>query len=120
MQKKRIRQRDRRHKRIRKKIFGTSQRPRLCVYRSLKNLSTQLIDDSSEKTLLSLSTFDKGTREIINYGGNLKAAESLGKLLAEKAMTKGIKLVVFDRGGYLYHGRVKAFAEAARKAGLVF
>lgn len=120
MRKKRIKQRQRRHKRVRKKVFGTSQRPRLCVYRSLKNLSCQLIDDIDGRTLLSLSTFDKGTRETIKYGGNIQAAEALGKLLAEKAKAKGINSVVFDRGGYLYHGRVKAFAEAARKEGLVF
>lgn len=120
MKKKRIEQRKRRHSRIRKKMFGTSQRPRLCVYRSLKNLSAQLIDDINGKTLLSLSTFDKGARDIISYGGNIKAAETLGKLLAEKAKAKGIKSAVFDRGGCLYHGRVKAFAEAVRKEGLVF
>lgn len=120
MQKKRIKQRQRRHQRIRKKVGGTSQRPRLCVYRSLNNLSAQLIDDIEGKTLLSLSTFDKGPRDIIKYGGNVHAAETLGRLLAEKAKAKGINSVVFDRGGYLYHGRVKAFAEAARKEGLVF
>lgn len=120
MRKKRIEQRQRRHKRLRKKVFGTGQRPRLCVCRSSKNLSAQLIDDADGRTLLSLSTFDKDARGIINYGGNIKAAETLGKLLAEKAKAKGIKAVVFDRGGYLYHGRVKAFAEATRKEGLAF
>lgn len=120
MQKKRITQRERRHKRIRKKIYGQSQRPRLCVYRSLKNLSAQIVDDSAGKTLLSVSTFGKEAKAAVRYGGNIKAAGDLGKLLAEKAKEKGISSVVFDRGGYQYHGRVKVFAEAARKGGLLF
>ena len=120
MQKKRITQRERRHKRIRKKIFGQNQRPRLCIYRSLTNLSAQIIDDVAGKTLLSISTFDKEAKSAIKYGGNVKAAGGLGRLLAEKAKAKGINSVVFDRGGYQYHGRVKVFAEAARKGGLVF
>ncbi len=120
MQKKRIRQRERRHKRIRKKVFGRGNRPRLCIYRSLNNLSAQIIDDDNGKTLFSLSTFDKNTRSIVKYGGNIKAAGTLGKLIAEKAKAKGIAAVIFDRGGCRYHGRIKAFAEAAREAGLVF
>ena len=120
MQKKRILQNDLRHKRLRKKIVGTAQKPRLCVYRSLKNLSAQLIDDIESRTLLSLSTFSKESKKGISYGGNIPAAESMGKLFASKAMEKGIKQVVFDRGGRQYHGRVKAFAESARKEGLVF
>ena len=120
MQKKRILQSELRHKRLRKKIVGTAQKPRLCVYRSLKNLSAQLIDDIESRTLLSLSTFDKESKKKINYGGNISAAESMGKLFALKAVEKGIKKVVFDRGGRQYHGRVKAFAESARKEGLVF
>jgi large subunit ribosomal protein L18 len=120
MEKKKITQRERRHKRLRKKIFGVSQRPRLCIHRSAKNLSVQIIDDMENKTLLSLSTFDKDAKKQINYGGNKKAAEVLGKLLAEKAKAKGINAVIFDRGGYQYHGRIKAFADAIRKEGVVF
>jgi large subunit ribosomal protein L18 len=120
MQKKRILQSQLRHKRLRKKIIGTSERPRLCVHRSLKNLSAQLIDDIESKTILSLSTFGKESRKAISYGGNISAAESMGKLFAKRIMEKGIKKVVFDRGGRQYHGRVKAFAESARKEGLEF
>jgi len=120
MQKKRILQSQLRHKRLRKKIIGTAQKPRLCVYRSLKNLSAQLIDDIESKTLLSLATFGKESKKSISYGGNISAATSMGKLFALKAIEKGIKNVVFDRGGRQYHGRVKAFAESARKEGLVF
>jgi large subunit ribosomal protein L18 len=120
MQKKRILQSQLRHKRLRKKIIGTSEKPRLCLYRSLKNLSAQLIDDIESKTILSLSTFDKESKKSINYGGNISAAESIGKIFAKKVMEKGIKKVVFDRGGRRYHGRVKAFAESARKEGLEF
>lgn len=120
MQKKRITQRERRHKRIRKKVLGDAKRPRLCLYRSLANLSAQLIDDIEGKTLLSVSTFDKDAKPKIGYGGNTKAAEVMGRLMAEKAKAKGITTVVFDRGGCLFHGRVKAFAEAARKGGLIF
>jgi len=120
MQKKRIRQRELRHKRSRKKINGTSKRPRLCVYRSLKNLSAQLIDDINGKTILSLSTFDKASKSSISSGGNIKAAVLLGKLTAEKALAKGVTEVVFDKGGRYFHGRIKAFADSARKTGLVF
>ncbi|NQT89911.1 MAG: 50S ribosomal protein L18 [Candidatus Omnitrophica bacterium] len=120
MQKKRITQRKIRHNRLRKKAVGTSQRPRLCVYRSLNNLSAQIVDDISGKTLLSLSTFGKELKSSLKYGGNTKAAQVLGGQLAQKAKAKGVEKVVFDRGGYRYHGRVKVFAEAARKAGLVF
>ncbi len=120
MQKKRIRQRELRHKRLRKKINGTNKRPRLCVYRSLKNLSVQLIDDIDGKTILSLSTFDKDLKNSISSGGNIKAAVLLGKLLAEKAKEKGVTEVTFDRGGRCFHGRIKAFADSARKTGLVF
>jgi len=120
MKNKIISPRKRRHIRIRKKLSGTKARPRLLVYRSLKHLSAQLIDDQEGKTVLSLSTYDKGVRETFKYGGNVKAAEKFGALLAEKAKAKGITLVVFDRGGVQYHGRIRIFAEAARKAGLVF
>jgi len=120
MHKKRTTQIKKRHQRARKKVLGKNDRPRLCVYRSLKGLSAQLIDDVEGKTLLSLSTFDKEAKAKVGYGGNIKAAEKLGKLLAEKAKAKGISAVVFDRGGRQYHGRIKAFAEACRKEGLVF
>jgi large subunit ribosomal protein L18 len=120
MQKKRILKRQLRHKRLRKKVTGTAAKPRLCVYRSLKNISAQLVDDTAGKTIFSLSTFDKASKANIKYGGNLNAAESLGKLFATKAIENGIKEVVFDRGGRQYHGRVKIFAESARKQGLIF
>ncbi|MBN2097238.1 MAG: 50S ribosomal protein L18 [Candidatus Omnitrophica bacterium] len=109
-----------RHKRIRKKIFGTSQRPRLSVYRGLANITAQLIDDLTGKTLVSISTQDKVLKKELLYGGNLKAAQLLGEKLAERAKQKGINQVVFDRSGFLYHGRVKTLAEACRKHGLNF
>jgi large subunit ribosomal protein L18 len=120
MQKKRILKRQLRHKRLRKKIVGTAEKPRLCVYRSLNNMSAQLINDITSKTVLSLSTFDKKSRPSAGSGGNIQAAEYLGKEFADKAIKDGIKKVVFDRGGRQYHGRIKAFAESARKQGLVF
>ncbi|MFH1868248.1 MAG: 50S ribosomal protein L18 [Candidatus Omnitrophota bacterium] len=120
MRKKHIIKRKMRHSRIRKKVIGQGERPRLCVSRSLNNLSAQIIDDTAGKTLLSLSTFSKDVKPEIKYGGNVKAAALLGKNLAEKAKAKGIATVVFDRGGCRYHGRVKTFAEAARKGGLIF
>ena len=107
------------HTRIREKISGTEQRPRLNVYRSLNHIYTQLIDDATGNTIASASsTVIKGEDKI--YGGNVAAARTVGKLIAERAQEKGIKKVVFDRGGYLYHGRVKALADAAREAGLEF
>lgn len=109
-----------RHRRIRKKIFGTEERPRLSVYRSLKNIYTQLIDDVNSRTLISVSTRDVKLRDKLKYGGNIKAATLLGQILAKEAKGKGITKVVFDRGGYCYHGRIKALAEAVRKSGLSF
>lgn len=109
----------RRHKRIRKKIVGTKQKPRLSVYRGLKNIYAQLIDDENNKTLLTCSTQDKEIKDKVR-SCNLKTAALLGEFVAKKAKEKGIEEVVFDRGGYLYHGRVKALAEAARKGGLSF
>ena len=109
-----------RHRRLRVKIAGTKERPRMSVHRSHANLHVQLIDDTSSTTLLAGSTLDKSFKEKLSYGGNIKSAELLGETLAEKAKLKGITKVVFDRGGYLYHGRVKAVAEAARKNGLIF
>ena len=110
----------RKHARIRKKMLGTEEKPRLAVHRSHANFSAQLINDIQGKTLVSCSTLDAAFSEKQKYGGNVKAAALLGEFLAEKAKKAGITKVVFDRGGYIYHGRVKAFAEAARKSGLQF
>ena len=107
------------HERIRKKLLGTSERPRLNVYRSLNHIYVQVIDDHEGKTLVSASTAE-GKKESRNSGGNLAAAKNVGKAIAERAKAKGIDKVVFDRGGYIYHGRVKALADSAREAGLKF
>ena len=109
-----------RHERLRKSISGTSARPRLCVHKSLNNIQAQIVDDAAGKILLGKSTLAKDVRSKIKSGGNVNAAEVLGEALATQAIKQGITKVCFDRGGYLYHGRVKAFAEAARKAGLEF
>ncbi len=109
-----------RHKRIRKKVRGTSEQPRLSIHRSLKNMFCAIIDDTLGKTLLTVSTLDKEMRHQLKYGGNIKAAGLLGSLLAQRAKAKGINKICFDRGGYIYHGRIKALAEAARKEGLEF
>lgn len=106
-----------RHKRVRAKIFGTAERPRLCVYRSNANISAQVIDDVNGVTLASATTTEK---DFANYGGNKEAAREIGKKVAERALAKGIEEVVFDRGGYLYHGRVQELAEGAREGGLKF
>jgi len=108
--------RQRIHSRIREKMAGTAERPRLNVYRSLNHIYAQIIDDQKGETLLSASTLQLKSKT----GGNVAAAKEIGKAVAEKAVAKGIKKVVFDRGGYLYHGRVKALADAAREAGLEF
>ncbi len=105
------------HVRIRRKVLGTAERPRLSVYRSLNHIYVQVINDADGKTLVSASTNEKGGKRT---GGNLAAAKDVGKVIAERAKAKGISKVVFDRGGYLYHGRVKALADAARGAGLQF
>ncbi len=110
----------RRHARVRRKISGTSECPRLSVYRSLSNIYAQVINDTEGKTVVSASTLDSSLKGNIKYGGNKTAAAEVGRLVAEKALEKGIKKVVFDRGGFLYHGRVKELADAARKAGLEF
>ena len=109
-----------RHKRIRKNLTGTPEKPRLCVFRSNKNISVQIIDDVNGVTLASASTIDKELKSDIAYGGNKDAAAKIGETIAKRAVEKGIENVVFDRGGYLYHGRVQALAEAAREAGLKF
>jgi large subunit ribosomal protein L18 len=108
------------HRRVRKKVRGTPERPRLCVFRSLSQLYAQMIDDTTGRTLAGASSIDKEARKQMQGGGNVAAAKILGKLVAERAREKGITKVVFDRGGYKYHGRVKALAEAAREAGLKF
>ncbi len=110
----------RKHVRVRKKIAGTSERPRLNVYRSLSHMYAQVIDDAAGNTLVSASTLDHAIKEKISNGGNKDAAREVGKLVAERALAAGIKEVVFDRGGYIYHGRVKELADAAREAGLSF
>jgi large subunit ribosomal protein L18 len=109
-----------RHKRIRVKIHGTGERPRLVTHRSLKNMSAQIIDDTQRKTIFSLSTLDKEVKEKFPYAGNIKAAGFFGEVFARRAKEKGIIKIAFDRSGYLYHGRVKAFAEQLRKGGLEF
>jgi large subunit ribosomal protein L18 len=110
----------RKHSRVRKKLSGTSERPRLNVFRSLTNIYAQIIDDSTGNTLVAASSIDSALKTKLKFGGNKEAAKEVGKLIAEKATDKGIKLVVFDRGGYIYHGRVKELADAAREAGLEF
>ena len=109
--------RQKRHLRVRNHIVGTAARPRLNVFRSLKNIYAQIIDDEKGVTLVSASSKDKGFSQ---YGGNVEAAKAIGAAVAKKALEKGITEVVFDRGGYIYHGRVAALAEAAREAGLKF
>ena len=105
------------HKRIRRKLAGSSERPRLAVFRSVAHIYAQVIDDTRGTTLVSASSVDKSAK---TNGGNIAAAKAIGKLVAERAKDKGIKGVIFDRGGYKYHGRVKALADAAREAGLEF
>lgn len=112
--------REKRHLRVRKKVSGTAERPRLNVYRSEMNIYAQVIDDLAGKTLVSASTLDKEIKEKLPVGSNKEAAKAVGELVAKRALEKGIKTVVFDRGGYIYHGRVKELAEAARSAGLDF
>lgn len=109
-----------RHKRIRVKISGCAERPRLAVFRSTKHIYAQIIDDERGVTLASASSLEPSLREKFSCGGNIEAAKEVGKLLAEKAKSAGIECVVFDRGGFVYHGRVSALADAAREAGLFF
>ena len=105
------------HKRIRKKVLGTAARPRLAIFRSLNHIYAQVIDDEKGVTLCSASSIEKGK---VAEGGNVAAAKVIGRLIAERAKERGITSVVFDRGGYIYHGRVRSLAEAAREAGLQF
>lgn len=107
-----------RHNRVRAVVEGTSARPRLAVYRSNKHISAQIIDDSKQTTLVSASTFEKGNK--LAVGSNIEAAKLVGETIAKRAIEAGITEVVFDRGGFLFHGRVKALADAAREAGLKF
>jgi large subunit ribosomal protein L18 len=123
----RIKTKDDRRVRIqlrqRKRISGTKERPRLSVFRSVTHIYAQVIDDLTGETLVSASTVEasvKGTLDTAARGGNLKGAEAIGKVIAERSIEKGIKRVVFDRSGFLYHGRIRAVADAARKAGLEF
>ena len=109
------------HERIRKRVSGSESRPRLCVFRSNKHIYAQIVDDSKGATLTSASSLEPETKkDIAKGGGNVAAAKAVGKTVARRALDKGIEAVLFDRGGYIYHGRVKALAEAAREAGLKF
>ncbi|WIV13166.1 50S ribosomal protein L18 [Proteiniborus sp. MB09-C3] len=112
--------RQKRHLRIRKTVNGTPERPRLNVYRSLNHIYAQIIDDKAGRTLVSASTLDKDLKEKLEATSNKEAAKAVGKLVAEKALAKGIEEVIFDRGGCIYHGRVKELAEGAREVGLKF
>ncbi len=112
--------RKKRHRRVRTKVFGTPERPRLNVFRSSKHIYAQVIDDQAGVTLVAASSLDSGLRADLNQGGNREAARKVGALLANRAKDRGIEEVVFDRGGYLYHGRVKELADGAREAGLNF
>ncbi|MBF2026474.1 MAG: 50S ribosomal protein L18 [Oscillatoriales cyanobacterium C42_A2020_001] len=110
----------RRHARVRRKVLGTTERPRLAVFRSNQHIYVQLIDDTQHHTIASASTVDPDLKSDLESGANCDASTKVGKLIAERSLEKGIKQVVFDRGGNLYHGRVKALADAAREAGLEF
>jgi large subunit ribosomal protein L18 len=112
--------RKKRHQRIRNRVVGTPQRPRLCVFRSLKHIYAQVVDDSQGRTLASASTLDAGLRGDLTTMPKVEEAARVGALVAERAMAAGVTTVVFDRGGYLYHGRVQRLADAAREGGLVF
>jgi large subunit ribosomal protein L18 len=112
--------RQRVHRRVRVRVEGTTERPRLSVYRSIGHIYAQVIDDRTGRTLAAASSIDKEGRKDLKAGGNVAAAKAIGKKIAERARAAGIELVVFDRGGYKYHGRIAALAEAAREAGLKF
>jgi large subunit ribosomal protein L18 len=112
--------RQKRHLRVRKIVSGTGEKPRLCVFRSLKHIYAQVIRDDTGETLAAASSVDAEIRQQHKHGGNIQAAEAVGGLVARRALEKGVSRVVFDRGGYLYHGRVAALAKAAREAGLDF
>jgi large subunit ribosomal protein L18 len=112
--------RERIHVRMRKRVIGTSERPRLCVHRSSRHIRAQVVDDHTGSTLAAASSLDKDVRAVIKGGGNIAASKVVGKVIAERAQKVGVQKVVFDRGGYQYHGRIQALAEAAREAGLKF
>jgi len=112
--------RERIHQRMRRRMMGTPERPRLCVFRSLKHIHAQIVEDRTGRTLAAASSVDKEVRKQLKGGGNIAAAKVVGKAIAERARAAGVEQVVFDRGGYQYHGRVQALAEAAREAGLKF
>ena len=112
--------RKRKHLRVRKSVSGTTERPRLCVFRSNSHIYAQIIDDTEGTTLAAASSLDKDVKSSVSNGSNIDAAKEVGKLIAQRAQDKKISEVVFDRGGYVYHGRVAALAEAAREAGLQF
>lgn len=112
--------RQRRHRRVRKKVVGMPQKPRLTVYKSLRHIYAQLIDDTAGKTIVSASTLDKDVSAGAGVSGNVEAAKKVGAAIAQKALSKNITQVVFDRGGYRYHGCIKALADAARERGLKF
>ncbi|HKQ88830.1 MAG TPA: 50S ribosomal protein L18 [Candidatus Acidoferrales bacterium] len=108
------------HLRMRKRVAGTSERPRLCVHRTTRHIRAQVIDDLTGRTIVAASSLDKEVREVIKGGGNVAASKVVGKIIAQRAKAKGVEKVVFDRGGYQYHGRVQALADSAREAGLQF
>jgi large subunit ribosomal protein L18 len=108
------------HVRMRKTLAGTTERPRLCVHRSTKHIRAQVVDDQTGRTIVSASSLDGEVKSAIKGGGNIAASKVVGKVVAERAIAKGVEKVVFDRGGYQYHGRVQALADAAREAGLKF
>ena len=112
--------RKKRHNRVRKKVSGTTEKPRLNVFRSLKHIYVQVIDDNTGVTIVSASTADKELKPGVKTGSNIEAAKTVGAAIAKRATGKGVKKVIFDRGGYIYHGRVKALADAAREGGLEF
>ncbi len=116
--KQKAKRRVRRKMRVRKRIFGTTERPRLTVFRSLQHVYAQVVDDTTGCTLVEASTVSKELRGSVGYGGNMAAAKQVGKLLAERATARGIQQVVFDRNGYRFHGRVKALVDTVREAGL--
>lgn len=109
-----------RHRRIKLRMQGSASKPRLIIKRSIKNLSAEIVDDTMNKTLFSLSSLNKEVKQKLGTGGNLKSAKEFGEIFSQKAKEKGITKIIFDRAGYLYHGRIKAFAEALRKGGLEF
>lgn len=120
MAKSKVKARKRRHERVRKNVHGTTVKPRLSVFKSLSHIYAQIIDDTTGKTIIAASTAEKALHADLKHGGNVEAAKKVGASIAERALSKNIKQVVFDRGGYQYHGRIKALADSAREKGLSF